>query len=631
MKNLYLTLTFLLCCSVVPAQNQIPPDLSEEHSARDSLVNMLDWYTDFAKAYPQEGLKWEPVLQSFATRFEDDSLLALTHNLMGTMYRSNAIMDSAMINQMRAVSYAFAAEDTIFWIKTLANLSSTYQDQADFASAIKINFKALELAEQEKDTNVVLVLHINRSYLYTITEDLDLARHSLETALELSHAWGDLRYIPDILIGLATTEQLSENLELARSYWLNALSYAQENDQIRMESIVLSNLALTMEKMEDWDTAIVLLKQAYKIDHEMENPMFIANSGLSLGGALAHVGEHEAAKPYLEEAISIYDIYGLPENAVDVYRLLSESMEPLDEWKLAYQYALKWKYLSDSLLSLDYKVEVAELEKKYQNEKDALTILELERQGERDQWRFQTIVISLVGGIGILVALLTAIILYSRKRQSDAKRAALELEHRLLQAQMNPHFLFNSLNTLRHFHLQQEFGKADEYLVRFSHMLRGVLENSNQQLVTLEDELETLKDYISIEKMRFGKEFTYEIEIDEDIEEDIAMVPPLVLQPFVENAILHGIANSPRDGALKIVVSPVSEDKLRCLIQDNGVGYEVSRRRKESSTRRPSRGIEITKGRLGGQERVTIRERKGPQGGVEGTDVEIIMDFKYAS
>lgn len=591
---------------------------------------MESWFTDYAVSRPSEALVWESTLLSFTQKFKNDSLLAITHNYLGVLYRNNSMLDSGLAHQVRSVSYSFAAEDTIYWIKTLGNLASCYQEMNLYTAATEANYKAIQLADIKKDTVRSIILHFNLGALHIITQNIPAGRRTLETALDLSTGSGNLQFIPDILLGLAAIEHEEGNYLVARSYWSRVLEFAERAENPRLISMALSNMAVTEQELQNWDTAAIILRRAYKIDQEIGNPLFIANSSLNLGSALIQVGKPEEAKPYLEESMAIYGEEGVATQQPGVYRLLSTTMRDLGEWESAYHYALTWKSLSDSMIGIDYKLEVSKLEQRYQNEKDALKIAEMERDGERDRSRYGITLLALIGGIGILLALLGLLVLIQRKRQSEQKRRSLELEHKLLQAQMNPHFLFNSLNTLRHFHLQKEFDKADEYLVQFSQMLRGVLENSNQTLVSLEEELDTLKDYISIEQMRFDKTFSFDIQVDPGIVKELVMVPPLVLQPFVENAIVHGILPCDREGSLEISIHPDGDKHLRCLIRDNGVGIQVSQKSKEGKKKHhKSHGIQITRDRLGGPDRVAIREMVSEGGAVMGTEVEIMLDLNH--
>lgn len=179
--------------------------------------------------------------------------------------------------------------------------------------------------------------------------------------------------------------------------------------------------------------------------------------------------------------------------------------------------------------------------------------------------------------------------------ENEKELASLEMA--ALRSQMNPHFIFNSMNSIRNLILLKENVKAESYLVRFSKLLRRILNNSRKNTVTLLDELETLQLYIEIEKSRFDNDFVFSLVIDLEVELEMIQVPPLILQPFVENALLHGLKNSDRfPKELSIKVAEESDGVVHIKIYDNGIGRDKSSQLQKNSE--PSYGTLITQERL---------------------------------
>lgn len=153
------------------------------------------------------------------------------------------------------------------------------------------------------------------------------------------------------------------------------------------------------------------------------------------------------------------------------------------------------------------------------------------------------------------------------------EKKAIELENKALRSQMNPHFVFNSLNTVRYFVLSDQKEKAKNYLAKFSKLLRTILTYSKENTISLNNELEAIRLYLDVESGRFESSFHYSIQIDEQIDLDSVMIPPLLLQPFVENAIIHGLRNSEKNQkTLDIKVAQTNEESLEISITDNGIG-----------------------------------------------------------
>lgn len=183
--------------------------------------------------------------------------------------------------------------------------------------------------------------------------------------------------------------------------------------------------------------------------------------------------------------------------------------------------------------------------------------------------------------------------------QTDFEQRIAETKMTALRAQMNPHFIFNCLNSIKLYTLENDSKTASEYLTIFSQLIRLVLENSQSERVTLQKELEALRLYIELEAMRFKNKVHYEINVDPLIDQQFTDIPPLLLQPYVENAIWHGLMHKKEGGNIKIDVAQPSEHLLHIEITDNGVGRELAAAYKsKSATRQKSFGLKMTSERI---------------------------------
>ncbi|WP_338814596.1 histidine kinase [Bernardetia sp. Wsw4-3y2] len=185
----------------------------------------------------------------------------------------------------------------------------------------------------------------------------------------------------------------------------------------------------------------------------------------------------------------------------------------------------------------------------------------------------------------ILIILAILAILYyrqkSRKLQQEYEKVI--LEQKLLRTQMEPHFIFNTLSTLQSLIRFQEPKKAIDYLNRFSRLLRSNLELSRQEMISLEDEVETIDNYLSLQQARFKDYFTYQIQVPHELEVDALFIPPMLIQPFVENSILHGF-DGEREWNIEIKITElVATKQLQIEIIDNGVGIHTTPKKKHKS------------------------------------------------
>jgi len=168
-----------------------------------------------------------------------------------------------------------------------------------------------------------------------------------------------------------------------------------------------------------------------------------------------------------------------------------------------------------------------------------------------------------------------------------------------LRAQMNPHFIFNCLNSINRYIVKSDQVTASLYLTKFAKLIRLILDNSNSKNVLLSNELDALKLYIEMEALRFDKKFTYEIVIDEGVSGDCIEVPPLIIQPYVENAIWHGLLHKQSGGHLRVGLLLVNNNLLQCTIEDDGIGRRKAKELKsKTAVSRKSLGMQLTENRI---------------------------------
>ncbi|MEZ5040677.1 MAG: histidine kinase [Saprospiraceae bacterium] len=217
--------------------------------------------------------------------------------------------------------------------------------------------------------------------------------------------------------------------------------------------------------------------------------------------------------------------------------------------------------------------------------------------------------------------------------RSDYEGKLADVELSALRAQMNPHFIFNALNSIEYFIISNEPERASDYLNRFSRLIRLILQNSKNKTVPLKDDLEALRLYIEVESMRFDNLFDYEVKTEIGLDLENTFVPPMLLQPYVENAIWHGLMQKTGSkGKLDLIIHR-NNGHLICLIEDNGIGREAAVQLKsKSATRRKSYGMKITSERLtmlnkvaGANASVQVYDLKDEKGIAVGTRVELAI------
>lgn len=235
-----------------------------------------------------------------------------------------------------------------------------------------------------------------------------------------------------------------------------------------------------------------------------------------------------------------------------------------------------------------------------------------------------------------IIALFFSIRLNQVRRKANEDKARLEMEKNLLQLeqkalqlQMNPHFIFNALNSIQHLIGQQDDRKARYQLAKFSKLMRATLENSRESVLLLSEEIQTLDNYLALEQFSRNNSFSYEIKLEEDLSPDEVFLPPMMIQPFVENAIIHGVAHlSERAGRISLFFQK-RDQYLECNIADNGIGRQKAGEIKsQQSEQHKSAALQVTRERLelldqGNAEGLRIEDVVSSDGAVIGTRITL--------
>lgn len=221
----------------------------------------------------------------------------------------------------------------------------------------------------------------------------------------------------------------------------------------------------------------------------------------------------------------------------------------------------------------------------------------------------------------------------TQRDRNRLMKAVKESELRTLRSQINPHFVFNSLNSIKSYILQDRSLEASEYLTDFATLMRSILQHSKEKFISLSEELETSILYIKLEKLRFEEGFSFVYELPEQIDTDEILIPPMLLQPYIENAIKHGLMNKEENRILKLSVI-AEKEQIIISIDDNGIGREQASLLRKNSPKHQSMGMNVNKERV---ElliltndlfiNINITDKKLPDGSADGTKVMIYLPF----
>ncbi len=331
------------------------------------------------------------------------------------------------------------------------------------------------------------------------------------------------------------------------------------------------------------------LAETYKQLHNEDQALLYARQGLNLGfKTLSRQRMRDAYKLLY----SVYDSRGETDSAYFYYRSYIKTKESLTDDQT------KGKFAANENVQ---KIELLNNEKLISRQK-----LKIQDQQLKNETLIRNILIAFVFVVLLLSLLILRNTLLKRRNEklkNESIQKALqhktsEMEMQALRAQMNPHFIFNCLNSINRFIMKNESQAASDYLTQFSRLIRLVLNNSKKSWIPLEEEIDMLRLYLDMEKLRFKDAFNYVLSCDESVDPSTLFIPPLLLQPFVENAIWHGLMHKKENGLVTISFR-VENDILHCTVIDNGVGRSVAANAgSKSSQAHKSMGIRITRERL---------------------------------
>ncbi|MXN90358.1 tetratricopeptide repeat protein [Flavobacterium sp. Sd200] len=564
---------------------------------------MLSKYTDALKSFTNAQAIYENAIKQPDTANKDDikSTLASTYGSIG-------IVCSEQNNYAKSLEYYFKAlklyletgqEDVAGVVYN--NIGIVYETQKDYTKALEYFNKALWIQKKMDDASQAVTIS-NIGKVYLAGNDNDKALQSFKEAEAKFRQYDNRRGQAELYNNYGNYYAKKNDLNTARQYYTKALAAFKETGEKYGASASLGYLGKISALQNNNAQAVAYFKESAALAEEIGTP--------------------EQVKESEKELSMLYEKMGDSREALIHYKKYSDAKEKINN--------------SENIKSMvreemNYEFERKEALQKVENEKREAVFSEQSKR-HRMQMLFTALLALLLFGIAFLI--------YSRlqlKKRLTLQRDLAEYEQKALHLQMNPHFVFNCLGSISSFIVQNGTDSAIKYLSKFSKLMRLTLEYSKESLIPIDKEIEGLQNYLELEQLRFNRMFDFSITKDTAIEDDMA-IPPLLLQPFVENAIIHGIVPKKQHGNIYIDFA-LNNDKLVCTVTDDGIGIHQSRRLKENSvTVHKSLALEITKKRLEVIQAVTaktsqveITEITNALGEPGGTKIVLNLPVQYSS
>ena len=488
-------------------------------------------------------------------------------------------------------------------------LAKSYLDNGNFETSLS-TYKTID--QKSLSNYNKAVWFEGTGDVYVKLKDFTKAIKAYEDGLEVAQKHLIAPKVTDLNSKIAQVYSDQGQTSKAKSYFSNSLSLAKnENKKRAVEEQI--KVAEFNNLNADYESEIVLRKKAIEGIKDIERDSVITNESpitsqkqnYKLGTAYLLNNDLDNAIPYFEKSI---EEASEKEDLVvkkDATRKLSDVLIEIGETKKGYEMLAEHINTVDELYAKKIQEisQVARFSRNIAEQQNRITTLESDRALSKSTYELtqernksqQYIIYSLIGGLVLL--LITGFLMFKYIKQQRLANNLLALKS--LRSQMNPHFIFNALNSVNTFIATNDERTANKYLSDFSQLMRAVLENSEEDFIPLKKEIELLNLYTKLEHFRFQDKFDYSIAVDETIDVEEFQIPPMLLQPYIENAVWHGLRYKTEKGHLHINIQPKSTDEITITISDDGIGRSRSKALKtDHQKKQNSKGMNNIKKRV---------------------------------
>lgn len=474
--------------------------------------------------------------------------------------------------------------------RSLASLGVIYSQEGNYYVALEYYQKALKLYLEIADKNSISKAYNNIGVVYKSQLNPNKALEYFKKALKIQEEIGE-QTVPVTLTNIGVIYFEQNNFVDALNYYTKAKKGFEKIDNKRGFALLNNYFGDYYKKQNNTNQAISYYNISLQLYEEIQNKFGASLALYNLGQIYCDQKKYTEAMTYASKSLAYAKEIGVLDQTFHSEKLMSELYEIQNNHQQSLVHYKNYIIARDSLTNLENnkKFVRAEMDFEYQK-KEAL--LNEKNKSQR--------LITLFSIIGILLFIGLIFLIFNRrqvKRRLTLQKEVAEYEQKALHLQMNPHFVFNCLGSISSFIVQNGTDSALKYLSKFSKLMRLTLEYSKGSLIPIDKEIESLQNYLELEQLRFHNKFEFSIQSSDKVEFNMGL-PPLLIQPFVENAILHGLV--PKESNGKIDVSfDVENHQLVCTITDNGIGISKSKQMKEQSVQaHQSMALEITKKRL---------------------------------
>ena len=543
-------------------------------------------------------------LRQRARDLDNCSAEAYANNQLGKMQRNASRFGRALAFHDEALRLGVRCQDTSTITAAHNGRGVVFRRQDMVTAALDAHEAARAIARRvatptEQITYELGVAVNSLGNIYLAMEQWPEAEREFRESMRLQAPLGNDLGMAINYHNLGYAVEQQGMVDTALAYYQQSLAYNEKIDSDIGRVLCYVSIADIYAARGQIEDAYRLASQANTLSDDVADPFYMATARISFGDMLARRGELNRAARMLEDGLAIARDKNFLFERSRAHRLLAQTDSLRGDYLGALSHYHAAQQAERQLLSETNQRYVSDLSAKLQTERQATEIDRLAQENElvRERARRDRLIFY---GIGLAIALLAGMlfVLYRQRSIIDDRDRA-HLEQQRLASQMNPHFLFNALNSIKAFLIDNERSAAISYLDTFARLVRRILNSSINETVLLSEELDNCRLYVRIENARLNDEIEFELNVDPAIALDDHVVPPLLLQPFLENAFWHGLQPKKGEKQLRLSVEPLSDAGVQIRITDNGIGREQAELNKRNRVHtRKSVGIDITRQRL---------------------------------
>ena len=549
-------------------------------------------------------------LKEIHRKRENISIEATTALIIAEVYQQLNNAEKALKYFKRANNRSrFSSFKTVGILSNLLQ-SRYYYEMKLYERAFTFAQKSLNISQTENNDYWLIQSYLALGKIQLALQNFDMAYHFLNEIVQFN---SEMQHpLLSAMIEKCLGQYYSEKRDFKKSKELYNNALIKFHKHKKDEFIGRLHILLAEDFIKQRD--FVLAEENFNLSllYLKKDTTLLANANFGLGKVYLENSQPKKAIKKFENTEKLLTID--EKNSFNFYYYKAEAYNEANNQEKSIQYFKKYIQLKDSIRTDDLSKKIAELNSLFQNERNERKILEqqkslnekedkilinsqkLENERLRNRQLF-LLIIFIILFFGVIMSL---VLVRNKQVKLQQKSKASELKQAVLRLQMNPHFIFNSFTVIQSYIYEKDQKTSSKFLVNFSRLLRLILEKSNEEKISIRDEIEILNKYLDVQKMRFRDRFKYSIELDDELKSisDILMIPPLISQPFVENAIEHGQLELSKNGLIQIKFSKLNAQEMEIVIQDNGIGIESGYKSTKQNKKHKSLALKITKERI---------------------------------